>query len=232
MNSAQALFELLNKWRGELNGNKTQTVARRLHSGDGTPDLLQAIHLLSAVLSEIDRLKELGVDVEMYERYSSNWAKMIIAYPQGWGTNVRSEDAFPQTVLDHLKGLGMLIERNSFSYDSDLIELVLAQLDEILDLLDEDPSIDDVLREYTRELVNLIRRAVQIPNGAGLDFDFPAAIRQLWVALQAAAQKSEAHSETWVQKAKDWVADTKSDVAKATLTALAVGTAKMITGIQ
>lgn len=198
-NPARELLTIFQTWRdaGERkDGQVTAASARDISSTGGIDLQIRACELIAAVRDEIDRYEADGHDMASYRRNCPIWAKYVIAYPNGWKTNLSPKTEFPIDKLDLLRALANYIDKIPFNSTIPVDEIIQL-LDEIEKILDSDKTLGAGFCSYFRDLLARARVAVENFKRYGPDAVY-ATINSVIVATKAAEGMST--DETAKQK--------------------------------
>jgi hypothetical protein len=198
-NPGLELHDLYASWRDRIEGSKSaQTMKRhlRVDTSAGMREIRHAFALLTTVDEILRRFELDGRRFEPYRKQLDGWARVPMSVQAGWNSGVVTDHLITETTLDQIQSFGAYLEGKVLelepSHDSNLRSLI-AQADALLDEDDFDPA----LRQYLRRLISAIRYALD-DEQAGKGFDFTAAVEQLWVALNAAAERApESQRPRW-----------------------------------
>ena len=193
-NPALELHDLYLSWRDRIAASPNQQ-NMKVHLGIDSPEGMSEVRRAFALLATIDEiLKRFELDGRRFQPYRKQldqWARIPLSVRAGWAANVSPLHLISESVLDQVQSFGGYLEGKVLelapAQDSNLRNLI-AQADALLD----DEDFDPALRQYLRRLITAIRYALD-DEQAGKGFDFTAAVEQLWVALNAAAERAPEH---------------------------------------
>lgn len=190
-NSALALLAMFETWR-EQQGSGQVTPANARGWGDpgvASQDARRAMALLDAVERDIVALETTGRRMRVARDNLVAWTQIVLAYPSSWQQNAQAEQVVPRTALDHLESLGELIDASQLEFDVPKLVELHSILDEAVQLVVTDESLDPRLRSYIVDLIREMRNALDDAS-IGDGFEFRRATERLWVAFGAAAGAS------------------------------------------
>lgn len=193
-NPALELHDLYLSWRDRISESPSQQnmkVHLGIDSREGMAEIRHAFSLLTTIDQILTRFELDGRRFQPYRKQLDQWARVPLSGQAGWASNVSPLHLISESVLDQIQSFGGYLEGKVLelnpSHESNLRSL-MAQADSLLDEDDFDPA----LRRYLRRLITAIRYALD-DEQTGKGFDFTSAVEQLWVALNAAAERAPEH---------------------------------------
>lgn len=152
-NPAELLFNQLTEW------NNSQNSAS--HARKDSKDLAlhrRAVHNLNDINLLVRQMESDGKRVGVYKRAFPNWAQIVFRYPGGWqGPGTGKIDT---TELDHLENLIDALDPYVPKLQPASFGKVDDYLSDVLNLLEEDDSLDGLTRDSAREAVKNVRKAI------------------------------------------------------------------------
>ncbi|MHA7180318.1 hypothetical protein ACX80J_09400 [Arthrobacter sp. MDB2-24] len=198
-NPAAELHELFVRWSS--NAELAPYIARELAAGDDSDrafdDHIRAMRLISEIDMLIARLEQTLPSASSYRKSLRRWAGALMNYPQQWQGPKQAQLPFTDLVMNTLEGLAVTIDAMGPVIDVGGEEKLKALLVEIEELLSDDDSIDGLVRGHLYEAVKLLRRYLDDVEFYG-EADFAAALRDLWVTMNAASNQADTeHKGRW-----------------------------------
>lgn len=190
-NPALELHDLYASWRERIEGSRSSQNMKshlKVATSEGMVEIRHAFALLTTVDEILRRFELDGRRFQPYRKQLDHWARVPLSVQAGWTSGVVPDHLITDTTLDQIQSFGAYLEGK-------VLELAPAQDDNLRSLIDQadsllnDDSFDPALKTYLRRLIAAIRYALDNEQ-AGRAFDFTAAVEQLWVALNAAAERA------------------------------------------
>lgn len=207
-NPARRLQLLYARWGGEYGPQVSAFDARGLGSrSEESVELhLEAFRLLIAIKDCLDYLDAKGINVNTWRTNYTDWVWMVLHAPNNWQGGSKGGGGFPDVPMAHLDTLATLLDVDRPALHPEPEAKLRTAIGDVFDLLRDDDSISDHLREYVFKLANEIRTALDDESITG-SFDFADAAYRLWVAIYAASAQSTKQRSKWKRAATDLFKD-------------------------
>ena len=193
--------------------------------GPGAGEVSAAFAFLHVIEDNLIFLGDRGFKVAVHQRNLKKWMKVPLMVTTGWDRAVSHPDQVASdSTLDEIEALSSFLDGKVLSIDDDRLPSLRTLIDEA-DALLTDSTIDFALRSYIRRLLAAIRYALD-HDTAGRQFDFTAAVENLRVAFQAAAESASTPQE------KEGWRTMVSNIAVGVGTALAIEIGKRMLGLN
>lgn len=189
-NPALELHDLYESWKGRIEESPSQNMKThlRVDSPEGMTEIRHAYALLTTMAQILRRFELDGRRFQPYRKQLDGWARVPLSVQAGWTAGVVPQHLISESMLDQIQSFGGYLEGK-------VLELLPAQEVNLRSLIDRadvllnDGAFDPALKKYLRRLIAAIRDALD-DDQAGKVFDFTSAVEQLWVALNAAAERA------------------------------------------
>ena len=196
-NPAQLLLNKLNSWRGTA--QKSAETARGINPG-GHHDWLEhrmAVRHLDAIDELLNQTAAAGRNTNVFRRHFQTWGDMILAYPNGW--RAPGSAVMDQTALEHLENLADRLDDFVPTLNPNGLDDIRGYADGIRDLLDEDDSLDDLLKLHVKQVIAHLNWCIDNYDAVG-DFDLQEAVERLLAATVRATAESS-RKDRWIATA-------------------------------
>ncbi|GAA2947785.1 hypothetical protein GCM10010458_36760 [Microbacterium luteolum] len=169
-------------------------------AGDGLQEIAKAYALLRILDGQLRYLEDRGARVSVHQRSLKRWGRVPLMLTTGWDAGVSSPDQIvDEATLDQIEALSSFLDGKVLTFDDARLPSLRALIDQADTLLTNSPNLDPTLAAYIRRLIASIRNALD-DDAAGRIFDYTAAVVELRVAFQAAAEASPPEQK------EDWLA--------------------------
>jgi hypothetical protein len=198
-NPAQLLLTQLLEWNQP---NHTAEQARGIGDGanDWTVHRIAARHL-DAIAELLTQMGVAGRNVTVFQRYYPAWCRAVFSYPGGWkGPGSGSLD---RGALEHLETLADMMVMFVPTVAPDGIEEIKTYAEGIRGLLDEDDSIDELLKLHIRQVIAHLIWCADNYSAVG-DFDLREAVERLAASIIRATVASS-RKDRWSEWINAWV---------------------------
>lgn len=207
-NVAFDLHDLYEDWRSRIesqnkqagHGNHSPKSALRPESAEGAGEFLLAYRLLARIDDIITELERIDPEHRFYREQFAGWLRIPLMLSADWTSAVTQIERVVK--LEHLrqiKSFGFFLKGKVLAteeaYKPEFRTLIRDAAAALSDVDDLPPQ----LVAYLRRLLAEIQFAID-DEARGKTFDFHSAVQNLWVALEAAAEKTG--SEGWRSKFK------------------------------
>lgn len=222
-NPAELLLQQFKAWSAP---SATPKSSRGLHGAQRERALaehVEAMARIKVLTQVVDVLEQNGRRTARYRRAIPLWIHAVLAYPVGWAASNSNPQLFPDIAMDTLEGLADDIDHYVPAVVATPDSEAWRILEQIGDLLKEEPDLDDRLRLYIHRLLQHVRDCLEDYQSQGA-FDLRDALMRLWVALKAAeGEASEANKSRFRRFAEDvWPATFAGFLSSVPQVALAV----------
>lgn len=197
-NPAQLLLDQLNAWHAP---KSTADAARHTNNPDAWLAHRIAVRHLDAIEELLSQMKAAKRSTRLFERYYPTWVKTVFAHPHGWATN--GSGRMDKIALEHLEHLADSLEDFVPTIREGGLDDLRDYADEITSLLDEDDTIDQLLRLHIGQVVAHLNWCIDNYERVG-DFDLQEAVERLASAIVRAAANSS-RKDRWAAAADKWV---------------------------
>jgi hypothetical protein len=188
-NPAQLLLNQLNAWRS-TSAQQNPASIRGLNSPNH--QWLQhriAVRHLDAIDELLSQMEAVGRNTSVFRRHCQSWGDLVFAYPNGWKQNGTA--GMDQTSLDHLENLADRLDDFVPKVRPGGLDDIRDYANGIRELLDEDDSIDELLKLHVRQVIAHLNWCIDNYAAVG-DFDLQEAVERLASAvIRAAAASSQ-----------------------------------------
>jgi len=138
-----------------------------------------------------------GRNVNVFRRYFPAWNRLVFAYPAGWQPT--GSATMDSTALEHLENLAGRLNDFVPVLNPNSLDDIRGYADGIRDLLDEDDSLDDLLKLHVKQVIAHLNWCIDNYGAVG-EFDLQEAVERLLAAtVRATAQSSR--KERWIATA-------------------------------
>lgn len=190
-NPATLLLGLFQRWDSEQGNVAASSVRGLVASGelsDADVDHINAMQWISQLRREVDELEQQGRRVGSYRRHLGNWTHIVLNYPGAWQSR-HNRDLITAPMLDTLEQLSDVLDAALAPITEEARSSARQLLGQVVDLLTEDSSLPEDVRQYVYQIVTNARNCIEDYEVLG-NTDLRAALQHLWGALKAA----EGHS--------------------------------------
>jgi hypothetical protein len=158
---------------------------------------IRAMRLIAECETAISELEASGTKVNTYRKTLRLWAAGIMHFPFNWQHPGEAVSPFDDRVMDTLDTLAIVLDSRLPLVTSGGMEHLRRLLTEVRELLAEDESLSAAMREHVLSVVQTLMRYLDDVEMYG-KADIQAAVRDLWVGLNAAAgQTSDRLRPKW-----------------------------------
>lgn len=158
---------------------------------------IRAMRLIAECQTAIDQLEANGTKVDTFRKTLRLWAAGIMHYPYHWQQPGEATNPFDARVMDTLDTLAIVLDSRMPMISPAGMEHLRNLLAQVKDLLTKDESLSADMRSHVYSVVQTLLRYLDDVEMYG-KADIQAAIRDLWVGLNAAAgQSSDANRPKW-----------------------------------
>jgi hypothetical protein len=224
-NCADDLHALFSRWRQRVIDSPGANMGALLDlDGQGSAAVSAAFAFLHVIEDNLILLGDRGYKVAVHQRNLKKWMRVPLMVTTGWDRGVNHPDhVVRDSTLDEIEALSSFLDGKVLSIDDDRLPSLRALIDQA-DALLTDSTIDFALLSYIRRLLAAIRHALD-DDSAGRQFDFTAAVENLRVAFQAAAESASTPQE------KDGWRSMVSNITVGVGTTLAIEIGKHVLGL-
>lgn len=200
-NPAQLLLDQLRAWhapgaqrsaaeaRGVGNNNAGRWLAERI-----------AVRHLDAIDELLDEMEQAGRNITVFRRHYDKWADMVFAYPAGWA---RGGGGLDTGELEHLENLADRLDDFVPTVRPGGLDDVRAYAEGIRTLIDEDDSIDALLKLHVKQVIAHLLWCVDNYDAVGA-FDLQDAVERLASSILRAEANSK-YKAKWKAARDTWV---------------------------
>lgn len=163
--------------------------------GEGIREISAAFAWMHVIEDQLRYLGDGGFKVAVHQRNVQRWMRIPLMLPSGWSAGVSDPDqVVTEMQLDQIEALSSFLDGKVLDSDDVRVPDLRVLIDEAGALLTGDSTLDPALASYIRRLLDAIRYALD-NEAAGRLFDFTAAVEDLRVAFQAAAESAATDEE-------------------------------------
>lgn len=210
-NPARRLLELFDEWQARNGGAQAQ---RRITTDAGWAETAEAFECLRDIAVSLDFMENQGHDVSVFRENLPKWRGSVLHNGWSWSQTRTTLDG-----EDNLRGLSFAMGIGGVRAVKERLPADFrGLLDEIVDEVRGDESLDPFLRGHVLKLVSHIR-ALLDEDRAGLGFDLAEALGQLRIYLDAAAERSKTSSKS--ARFREWSSKLATEVLSGVLTTTA-----------
>lgn len=191
-NAADELHDLFSTWKQRSKDSPGANVGALVDpSGAGLEEIVKAYALLGVLEGQLRYLEARGArKTGVHSRAVKQWARVPLMLTTGWNAGVHDPNQIVSEItLDQIEALSSFLDGKVLAFDDARVPSLRKLIDQADSLLTDDPELDPALVFYIRRLIASIRYALD-DDAAGRVFDYTAAIEQLRVAFQAAAESA------------------------------------------
>lgn len=192
-NPAMELLELFNSWDTKAVPRKSRGFSDDQEAA--TLEHFRAMELLVETQRALEELSGASMIAKDCLKYIPSLTRAVIALKAPWGDNTADSANFHEVTMNSLLHAAHDMQRVIDENEKHRPE-VESLVREINEVLVSDKSISGELKAFINELLNSIRSNMS-RNGLSRDFDFGAAMNELWVALIAAQSTSVDEKTRW-----------------------------------
>lgn len=180
-NPAELLLKQLTRWR------------ENRQSAAGLADQRMAARHIEAIDELLSEMSAANIKVTLYRRYFDTWATLVYRHPQAWqsGTNTLKDDA----ALENLEHLADRMEDFLPQLRDGGLDEIRASTERAAVLLDEDDSIDPLLKLHVKQVIAHLEWCIDNYTAAG-DFSLQDATQRLIATMMRAGATSR-HPDRW-----------------------------------
>lgn len=167
--------------------------------GNGIEEVSAAYAWMHVIEDQLRFLGDGGYKVAVFQRSVKKWMRVPLMLTTGWDRAVSMADhVVTEETLDQIESLSSFLHKKVLDADDVRVPDLRGLIDEADALLTDNTTLDGGLVSYIRRLIAAIRYALD-DEASGRIFNFTAAVENLRVALQAAAESagSEEEKQEW-----------------------------------
>lgn len=210
-NPARRLLELFDEWEAR---DGFAEVQRPLASEDGWGETAEAFECLRDITATLGFMEAQGFNSSLYRENLPSWRGSVMHYGRAWHQSKVSLEG-----RDGLRALSDVMDVGSVRPVKERLPADFrGLLDEIVDEVRGDETLDPFLQGHVLKLVSHIR-ALLDEDRAGLGFDLAEALGQLRIYLDAAAERSKTSSKS--ARFREWSSKLATEVFSGVLTTAA-----------
>ncbi|GJO59116.1 hypothetical protein NJB1604_53000 [Mycobacterium marinum] len=194
-NPAQLLLNQLRAW------NKANQSAQKAREPLNWTAHRIAVRHLDAIDELLAQLEQAGRNTTVFRRHYPTWCQIVFTYPNGW--TAQNSAAINQTALEHLENLADRLDDYVPTLRPGGLDEIQSYAEGILQLLDEDDTLDQLLKLHIGQVVAHLNWCVNNYGAVG-DFDLQEAVERLASSILRAWSAS-GHKDWWRAKADKFV---------------------------
>jgi hypothetical protein len=191
-NPAQLLLNQLRDWR-----RPHPATAEQVRGINLTSDWLihrTAVRHLDAIDELLNQMAAAGRNTSVFRRHFPAWNQMVFSYPNGW--RAPGSAGMDDTALEHLENLADRLEDFVPTVNPGGLDDIRAYASRIRTLLDEDDSVDEMLKLHVRQVIAHLNWCVDNYDAVG-DFDLQEAVERL-LAATVRATAASGWKDRWI----------------------------------
>lgn len=185
-NPASEILTIFKQWQDGASGNSPTHVVRGWNGGDFHTDHLHVIKSLAEISRVVDQLEAGGRKVGAHRRGVDLITTALLNAPYNWSDNGGNQGTMTPHMFDVLEMLESELDHQAPKLAAGSVDGAKALLDDVLAVLDDDGTLPDKVRAHILGVIAVVRGYLDNP-GSGTEVDLAESLRQLWIALYAAA---------------------------------------------
>lgn len=218
-NPARRLLDLFEDWETK---NGAAHAQRRITTDAGWAETAEAFECLRDIAMSLDFMENQGHDVSVFRENLPKWRGSVLHYGQSWSQTKTFLDG-----EDNLRGLSFAMGIGNYRALKERLPADFrGLLDEIVEGIRDDESLDPFLQHHVLKLVSHIRALLE-DDRAGLGFDLAEALARLRIYMDAAAEQTTSPSKR--ERFREWSTNLATDViAGAVTTTVTLGLGQIL----
>ncbi|MET3349604.1 UNVERIFIED_ORG: hypothetical protein ABID57_001276 [Arthrobacter sp. UYEF1] len=185
-NPASEILTIFKHWQDAASGSSPTHVVRGWNGGDFHAEHLHVIKSLAEISRVVDQLEAGGRKVGAHRRGIDLITTALLNAPYNWADNGGNNGTMTPHMFDVLEMLESELDHQGPKLSSGSIDSAKALLDDVLAALDDDGTLPNEVRAHISGVIAVVRGYLDNP-GSGTEADLGESLRQLWIALYAAA---------------------------------------------